>query len=82
MLVLAKSKKGAEFMYAAASAHSVSKASAEKIMEALNKAAYMLRDGETWALHEVWPPYDAAAIYAEGQAFKIRKGRIYRRAHY
>lgn len=81
MLVLAISKQGAEFLYKASTAHKVSKASADKIAEALNASGYMLKAGEVWHKHEVYLYGSGAnaAAYAEGQAFTIRRGVISRR---
>lgn len=75
MTIIAKGCKGAEFYYKAASAHKAPKTSANKICEALNKAGYKLNDNETWHVYEV-SGFENAAIYAEGQRFAIRKGRL------
>ena len=76
MIVLAKSCAGQEYLYSAKSAHAVPKSSARKIMDALNKARFDLREGEVWHLHETGT-YDDATYYAETQKFSIRKGAIY-----
>ena len=75
MTILAKSIKGAEFAYSAASAHKVPKTSARKICNALNKVGYKLNAGECWFVHEV-SGWENAGIYAEGQRFAIRNGRL------
>ena len=75
MLVLAISIQGAEYAYNAASAHKVSKASAEKIAAALNKAGYKLKPGQVWYPHTVYY-LDNAYAYAENQAFTVYKGSI------
>ena len=46
MLIIAKAKAGAEFMYKAHTARRVSKASAEKILEVVNGMRWNLEDGE------------------------------------
>ena len=75
MLTLARSIKGKEFMYNAASAHKVSKRSAETIKAALNSMHYHLKDNEVWSLHEV-DSYDNAYYFAEDQSFTIYNGKI------
>lgn len=79
MLVLAQAQKGAEYFYNPKTAHAVSNASGEKIRDALNKAGYMFngKDGIVWHLFDV-SSWDAAGIYASGQAFKIYRGAIRR----
>ena len=79
MIVLAKSVRGAEFMYNPKSAHRVSKASADKIAAALNNAGYQLQDGEIWYRHDI-DQYTTAYDYASYQMFKVYKGAI-RRYH-
>lgn len=78
MLVVAKSKAGAEFLYDALSAHKVSKASAQKIADVLNDVKYCLKEGETWFVHEVWP-MDRAYAYGEIQGFSIYRGVVRRK---
>ena len=75
MLILAKSIKGAEFMYDGLSAHKVSKKSAHIIMDALNEHGYHLKENQTWYLHNV-DAYDNAYYIAESQKFTIYKGTI------
>lgn len=79
MLVLAISAKDHEYLYNARTAHAVSKASAEKIRDALNAAGYMLKPGQVWHIHDV-AEWEAAGIYAGGQSFKKYRGSI-RRYH-
>jgi len=81
MTIIAKSLIGQEFMYNAKTAHKVAKTSAKAICEALNKARFMLNDGETWFVHEVGA-YDNAYAYAEWQAFTRRNGAIRRVTSY
>lgn len=76
MIILAKSCVGQEYLYLTKSAHAVPKSSARKIMDALNKSRYDLRDGQVWHLHEICG-LDDASFYAERQKFSIRKGNIY-----
>lgn len=76
MLVLARSPEGKEFLYSSSSAHSVPKASANKIRDTLNRIRYKLKDGEVWHLHEVGQ-YDLAYEYGQCQSFRIRTGHIY-----
>ena len=80
MLVVAKSKVGADFPYAAASAHTVRQASAQKIAAVLNDVKYGVKAGETWFVHEVWP-LDRAYGYGEIQSFSIYKGVVRRKSY-
>lgn len=76
MLVLAISKKGNEYLYKANTARAVSKASAKKIMDIVNRADYLINnDFETWYIHEIGK-YDRAFDYAQYQKFTIRKGVV------
>lgn len=75
MLVIAKSVKGHEFMYNAASARKVSARSANKILAVLNEMKWRLNENEVWHIHEV-DSYDNAYWYAQRQAFTIRKGVV------
>lgn len=75
MKVLAVSLKGQEYFFRASTAHKVSERSGERIMDALNKARYGLKEHEVWHLHEV-SSYDNAYAYASYQEFKIYKGNI------
>lgn len=75
MKVLAISMKGHEYFFRASTAHKVSERSAKKIMDALNKAKYGLKENEVWHLHEVGM-YDNAYAYATYQEFRIYKGNI------
>lgn len=68
MKVIAKSIKGAEFMY--------NPESAETILKVLNECKYKLQnEKEVWHIHDVYP-IDKAYAYAEGQKFTIRKGTV------
>ena len=77
MLIIAKSVKGAEFLYDATSARKVSKASAEKICKIVNEHKYLLGADEStcWSIHEVYP-LDRAYEYAQYQTFTIRNGVV------
>lgn len=75
MLVLARCEKGREFLYRASSVHAVSKASANVIMEVLNKYKYQLGKGETWYKLEI-DEYSLAYDIAQTQKFTIRKGLV------
>ena len=76
MKVLAISMKGHEYFFRASTAHKVSdERSAKKIMDALNKARYGLKENEVWHIHDV-DIYDNAYAYASYQEFKIYKGNI------
>lgn len=75
MLVIAKSQKGAEFMYNPSTAHKVSKRSCEQIKKVLNECNYQLKDGETWFIHEC-DRYDTAYDFAQFQRFSIYKGVV------
>ena len=80
MLVIAKSKAGAEFLYKPETARKVSKSSAGKILEVVNEMKWRLDPGETWAIHEI-DKYDSAFVYAERQAFTIRNGIVTARCY-
>ena len=75
MLVVAKSQKGAEFLYAPESAHQVAKAHAAQVRDMLNFVGWELKEGETWFLHEV-DQYDDAFCYASAQRFTWSKGAL------
>lgn len=77
MYCIAISVKGAEYMYRAKTAHRVSKASGQKIADALNEARYQLKDNEVWHVHEI-DRYDFAYPFADAHAFKVYKGSIRR----
>ena len=78
MKVLALSVKGAEYLYKASTAHKVSKASAEKIAAALNKAGYKTDGGRlVWYAHDV-ADWETAGIYASAQAFRVYRGSVKR----
>lgn len=79
MLIAAKAAAGAEFMYKAQSAHKVSKASGQRIVDALNKICFDLKPGEVWHLYEV-DQYSPAYYAADSQEFKVYKGSIRRYA--
>lgn len=75
MLVIAKSVKGKEYLYNAASARKVSKRSSEAILTVLNQMRWRLEDGQVWHIHEV-DEYSNAYYYAQKQAFTIRNGVV------
>ncbi len=75
MKILAVSIEGCEYLYKASTAHKVSERSGKKIMDALNKARYGLKENEVWHLHEV-SSYDNAYAFATYQEFTIYKGNI------
>jgi len=75
MKVIAISAKGHEFLYKPSTAHKVSERSGRKIMDALNKAGYKLKENEVWHMHDV-DCYDNAYAYASYQEFTIYKGSI------
>lgn len=83
MTIVAKSKKGHEFLYNPKTAHKVSKASAKDICKALNDYKFEIYDDddEVWFIHEV-DQYDNAFQYAEWQAFTRRNGAIRRVTQY
>lgn len=76
MIVLAKAVKGKEFLYTASSCHEVSKASADMICDALNKANYNLKEGEVWYKYTNFCRYSSGWEYATGQKFTKYKGKI------
>lgn len=71
MIVVAKAVKGHEFLYSASSAHRVAPKKAQKIVDALNKCGYALKDGEVWHTFDVGM-YDNAHAYGEMQGFQMR----------
>ena len=75
MLIIAKTVKGKEYYYGVKTAHKVSMAGSEKILEVLNRVRYQLGDGQTWHIYEI-DRYDTAYDYAEFQKFTIRKGIV------
>lgn len=77
MKILAKTHKGAEFMYSARSAHAVSERSAAKILEIINAHNFRIdpAKNETWHLYDV-DQWDDAFYYAQGQKFTIRNGIV------
>jgi hypothetical protein len=75
MLVIAKAVKGKEFIYSAKSARQVSKRSANTICNICNQCKYQIANSEIWHIYEI-DCYDTAYIYAQSQAFKIRKGIV------
>lgn len=77
MLVLAKSKKGHEYLYDPKSAHAVSKRSVKVIAELLNSPdiRWLLAENQAWYPHEV-DEYDSAYNHALRQKFIIRNGIV------
>ena len=80
MTILAKTRAGKEFLYNAASARKVSKASAQKICDIVNENGFLLKDGELWHIYNI-DKYDTAYNYANFQSFTIRKGIVTARAY-
>lgn len=79
MIVVAKSVKGAEYMYSAKSAHQVKGMTPEKMCDFLNKQKHDLREHEVWHVHEVGI-LDNAYAYGEMQMFeRKRNGQIVRK---
>ena len=72
MTVVARSVKGKEFLYSAASAHRVEEKKAQTIADALNHAEYGITPDQVWFVHDVGP-YDNAYAYGEIQGFQLRK---------
>ncbi|MBQ1801792.1 MAG: hypothetical protein II013_02160 [Lachnobacterium sp.] len=72
MTVVAIACKDYEFMYRSYTAHKVNEKKADKIVELLNAAGYLLRDGEVWHKFNV-SSYDNAGVYAECQKFTLGK---------
>lgn len=74
MLILALAVKGKEFIYKPKTAHQVSKSSAEKIKNALNKINYKIKnDNEIWHIYEI-DQYSIAYNWAISQRFTVYKG--------
>ena len=76
MIVLAKAVLGQEFFYSASSCHEVSKASADFICNALNKARYNLKEGEVWHRFDDFTQYSNGWTFALGQKFFKYNGNI------
>lgn len=72
MQIIAKSVKGQEFIYAARSAHKVTRGKAQVIADALNNIQWQLKEGEIWFVHDI-DKYDKAYMYAEVQKFTLTK---------
>jgi hypothetical protein len=79
MIVIARAKKGAEFLYSYGSAHKVPKASARKICDALNRLQYGITEEQVWHVFEV-DEYDRAFFYGERQSFRIYRNKIIERS--
>ena len=75
VLVVAKSRKGAEYMYSVMSAHKVSARSGQRICDQLNSMKYDLKGDQVWSVHEV-DKYDSAYDMAQEQKFYIAKGYL------
>lgn len=77
--IIAKTRAGQEFIYSKRNSYSVSKASANRIAEAMNKAQWNIQQGEKWHVYEIgeWEKDYMAAGY---QRLSIYKGHI--KAHY
>ena len=75
MKVIAKTRKGSEYCYNAASARKVSERSAQRILDIVNEMKWRLNDGEIWHIYDV-NQYDRAYDYAQYQSFTIRKGIV------
>lgn len=71
--MIAKTMIGQEYIYSRKSAHSVPKSSAKMICEALNRARYQLKDGETWWIYDC-EGYEMEFTSAGFQRFARRKG--------
>ena len=82
MYILAQTTPGKEYFYDARTAHAVSKASAEKICDIVNKYKHVIGTpaGRTWHVYTI-SEYDIAADYARFQKFTIRRGVVTAR-HY
>lgn len=74
--MIAKSKKGAEFMYKRHECYLAPNASAEKICTIMNQLNYKLHDGEIWHVHDCGP-YEMEYTSAGYQKIAMRKGHIY-----
>lgn len=79
MIVVAKSVKGAEYMYLPRTAHQVKGMTPEKMAEFLNEQKHDLKSGEVWHVHDVGP-YDNAYGYGAIQMFeRKRNGQVVRK---
>lgn len=76
MTILAKAIEGKEFLYNPRSAHEVSKAGADYIVQVLNEYRYQLKDGEVWHVYEIDEYDQIAYVCACGQKFTRRKGIV------
>lgn len=75
MTIIAKTRKGQEYLYSAISAHKVSKASAAYICKICNECKYRLKEGETWHIYDV-DPYSYAHDVAETQHGRVYRGTV------
>ena len=78
MYIVAISPIVKEFIYSGQSAHKVNKTKAQTIADMLNECGYMLKDGQTWHVHEI-DQYDSAIVYAEEQSFILGKRGLQRK---
>jgi len=76
MVIVAKAKKGAEFLYNPRSAHSVKGLSAKSMAKFLNEQNHDLKPDEVWHTYDVGQ-FDVAYDYAAIQQFeKKRNGNV------
>lgn len=74
--IIAKTTEGKEFFYSRKDCFSVSKASCQKICNALNQAKYQLKDNEKWFVYDI-SDFDIKYTNACFQKLNTRKGKIY-----
>lgn len=82
MIIVALTREGSEYTYNRFSAHKVSKASAEKIRNALNENRYrIIAPDMKWHVYEI-DKYSPAYDIGRNQSFTIRNGYLYERDCY
>lgn len=75
IFIIAKTRPGQEYLYSPATAHKVSKASADYICKVCNHYNFKLKEGECWHVYEVGM-YETAYDYAQYQKFTVRNGIV------
>lgn len=72
-MFIAVTQKGAEYCYRSSSRLKVTKASAQKIAEALTKANFFLKEGQKWHVYD--DPFYETYEHMYGKA-RVYKGNV------
>ncbi len=81
MVIIAKTRKGSEFVYNSSTAHAVTKRDGGKIAEKLNALNYDLKQGEMWHVYNI-DKYSNAFQYADNQHFTLHRNGLITRRRY